>query len=98
MGPSAPRDGVASVTFAADIDVLCDGRVVASTQSWIASLAHRVSFLIPFDKGVRIEQNDPDERWTVRFTSNPALALRNFEGETYWQGSFEMPLRPYSFE
>lgn len=80
-------------TFAAHVEIVCDGEVVASRSIWVPSighLRHEVAFDELSDLTEAIDLNE--ETWTVRLTGNPEIAICDFQSTRYWRGSIEIPL------
>jgi hypothetical protein len=79
-------------TFAVTVDVLSDGKVVATGEAWWwVSAAGQFQMLEPSGGSVRLRTvgalaTDPRARLSVRLTSNPIVALRNFRSDRYWTG------------
>jgi len=98
------------ITVAFTAELLRNGEVVATYRAWTTYANTPVDDIFATDDAIWLEEIDPeggiDEKepsfwqtddWSLRIQSDSVLALQNFDCDTYWDGSVEVPIhrRPY---
>jgi hypothetical protein len=87
------------VTLAVKLEVLHDGKPISSSTGWWRGVKEYTS-VTPFNGMLRVELLDAemekldrmDGKWQLRITSDPIMALRDFESTKYWKGEVIAPL------
>ncbi len=94
------------LTFAVAIELLRDGRPVASAEGWWGSsilkcgapwfrrghLSGYQSIVLTGRAGLLAGLDSSDSTWQLRVRSNPLMALRDFQNDRYWSGEILLPL------
>jgi hypothetical protein len=88
------------VTLAVKLEVLHDGKPVCSGTGWWRGVKEHTT-VTPFNGMLKVELLEAgmekldrtDGKWQLRITSDPIMALRDFESTQYWKGEVVAPLR-----
>ncbi len=91
-----PLPSSRSTAYAFRVDLTRNGNSIGALHAWLrlSNYEYRTSHIWSSgDLNAILTAFDNPEGVTARVSSDPELALRDFEATSYWSGAFEVPLR-----